>query len=278
MAGNRTPPPAAKPSQEWRGVAHRNLHQEWRGTNHTTHQPQPHHTPPPPGDLSQEWRGPPTTTGSETQPGVAGSSTREPPPGVARDQPHHTPATTPLTPPPLTTHHTPHTTHHTPRPAAEPQPGVAGNRTPPQAAKPSQEWPGVGHRNLRQEWRGTNHTTHQPQPHRHTTAAHHTPQTTHHTPTQTPRAHAPRHKHTHQRRTTTRGGGDTHTSNRARNSGNPPPPTTPPRRDGTPTTANRTAKWGAGRKGPTGDAGEGPNLRGLGAPPVTVSAPPEHTQ
>ena len=31
--------------------------------------------------------------GSETQPGVAGSSTQEPPPGVARDQPHHTPAT-----------------------------------------------------------------------------------------------------------------------------------------------------------------------------------------
>ena len=30
--------------------------------------------------------------------------------------------------------------------------------------------------------------------------------------------------------------------------------------------------------GPTGDAGEGPNLRGLGPPPVTVSAPPEHTQ
>ena len=35
---------------------------------------------------------------------------------------------------------------------------------------------------------------------------------------------------------------------------------------------------GTGRKGPTGDAGEGPNLRGLGAPEVTVSAPPEHTQ
>ena len=60
----------------------------------------------------------------------------------------------------------------------------------------------------------------------------------------------------------------------------PPPPTTttPPRRDRTPTTANRTAKRGAGRKGPTWGAGEGPNLRGLGAPPVTVSAPPEHTQ
>ena len=30
--------------------------------------------------------------------------------------------------------------------------------------------------------------------------------------------------------------------------------------------------------GPTGNAGEGPNLRGLGAPPVTVLAPPQHTQ
>ena len=139
MAGNRTPPPAAKPSGQWRGVAHRNLRQEWRGTNHTTHQLQPHHTPPPPADpsqewrgtapgaLSQEWRGPPTTTGSETQPGVAGSSTQEPPPGVARDKPHHTPATTQPTHhrrTPHTTHNAPHTTHHTPLPTAKPQPGV----------------------------------------------------------------------------------------------------------------------------------------------------------
>ena len=33
-----------------------------------------------------------------------------------------------------------------------------------------------------------------------------------------------------------------------------------------------------GRKEPTGDAGEGPNLRELGAPLVTVSVPLEHTQ
>ena len=157
------------------------------------------------------------------------------------------------TPPPLTTHHTPHTTHHTPLPTAEPQPGVAGNRTPPQAAKPSQEWRGVAHSNLRQEWRGTNHTTHQPQPHQHTTAAHHTPQSRHHTPTQTPRAHAPRHKHTHRRRTTTRGGGDTHTSNTARNSEKPPPPPPPPPHPGEtghqpPQTAQR--KGGRDEKGP----------------------------
>ena len=156
----RPPPAAAKPSQEWRGVAHRNLRQEWRGT------PTTHHTPPPPKDPSQEWRGPPTTSGSETQPGVAGSSTQEPPPGVARDQPHHTPATTPPT------HHTPHTTHHRRKrtPARS-----GGDRPPPPAAKPSQEWRGVAHRNLRQEWRGTNHTTRQPQPHQHTSATHHTP-------------------------------------------------------------------------------------------------------
>ena len=61
-------------------------------------------TPPPPADPSQEWRGPPTTSGSETQPGVAGSSTQEPPPGVARDP-----------------NNTPHTTA-----AKGPQPGVAG--------------------------------------------------------------------------------------------------------------------------------------------------------
>ena len=58
----------------------------------------------------------------------------------------------------------------------------------------------------------------------------------------------------------------------------PPTTTTPPGRDGKPTTANHTAKRGVGQKGPTGDAGEGPNLRGLGAFRVTVSAPPEHTQ
>ena len=43
--GDRPPTPAAKPSQEWRGVAHRNLRQEWRGTNHTTHQPQSERPP-----------------------------------------------------------------------------------------------------------------------------------------------------------------------------------------------------------------------------------------
>ena len=90
-----------------------------------------------------------------------------------------------------TTHHTPHTTHHRrqrnqARSGGEPRPGPSARsgeeRPPPPAAKPSQEWRGVAHRNLRREWRGTNHTTHQPQPHQHTTAAHHTPHTTHHTP------------------------------------------------------------------------------------------------
>ena len=47
----------------------------------------------------------------------------------------------------------------------------------------------------------------------------------------------------------------------------PPTTTTPPGRDGKPTTADHTAKRGAGRKGPTGDTGEGPNLRGLAPPP-----------
>ena len=37
-------------------------------------------------------------------------------------------------------------------------------------------------------------------------------------------------------------------------------------------------KGRAGRRGPTGNPGKGLNLRGLGAPPVTVSAPPEHNQ
>ena len=124
---DRPPPPAAKPNQEWRGVAHRNLRQEWRGTNHTTHQPQPHqhttaahhtphtthhtpHTTAGSGTPARSGGEPHTTTGSETQPGVAGSSTQEPLPGVARGQPHHTPATT------RPTHHrrTPHTRNHTP--------------------------------------------------------------------------------------------------------------------------------------------------------------------
>ena len=100
-----------------------------RNTRHTTqhghrahpHTPQTHTTKDTPTRETQDhnrrapvWSGgePHTTTGSEMQPGVAGSSTQEPPPGVARDQPHHTPATTP-----------PHTTA-----ASGPQPGVAGNR------------------------------------------------------------------------------------------------------------------------------------------------------
>ena len=81
------------------------------------------------------------------------------------------------------TDHTPHTTHHR-RQRTPARSG--GDRPPPPAAKPSQEWPGVAHRNLRQEWRGTNHTTHQPQPHQHTTATHHTPHTTHHRRQRTP--------------------------------------------------------------------------------------------
>ena len=39
-----------------------------------------------------------------------------------------------------------------------------------------------------------------------------------------------------------------------------------------------SGRGGSERREPTGDAGEGPSLRGLAPPPVTVSAPPEHTQ
>ena len=39
-----------------------------------------------------------------------------------------------------------------------------------------------------------------------------------------------------------------------------------------------SGRRGSGRKAPTGDAGKGPILRSLGASPVTVSAPPDHTQ
>ena len=59
----------------------------------------------------------------------------------------------------------------------------------------------------------------------------------------------------------------------------PPPPPPGPTQERRETHHNKPhSERGAGRKGPTGNAGEGPNLRGLGAPPVTVSAPPEHTQ
>ena len=80
---DRAPPPAAKPSQEWLGVAHRNLRQEWRGTNHTTHQPQPHqHT-------TAARHIPRATADSETMPGVAWNGAQDPPPGVARTAHHH---------------------------------------------------------------------------------------------------------------------------------------------------------------------------------------------
>ena len=45
-------------------------------------------------------------------------------------------------------------------------------------SRPSVSCPSTRQRG--QEWRGTNHTTHQPQPQQHTTATHHTPHTTHH--------------------------------------------------------------------------------------------------
>ena len=69
---------------------------------------------------------------------------------MARDQPHHTPATTP----PTHHRHTPHTTHHRRKrtPARS-----GGDRPPPPAAKPSQEWRGVAHKN---EGRTTPHTSH----------------------------------------------------------------------------------------------------------------------
>ena len=129
---------------------------------------------------------------------------------MARDRPHHTPATTPPT------HHrrTPHTTNHT---------------------------------------RHTNTDTRRAR-----TA---------------PQTHIPTANHNQRRRR------HAHKQHGQEQRKNPPTTTTtPPRRDGKPTTASHTAKSGAGRKGPTGDAGEGPNLRGLGPPRVTVSAPPEHTQ
>ena len=47
---------------------------------------------------------------------------------------------------------------------------------------------------------------------------------------------------------------------------------------GKPITATNTARGEGGTQGNTGDAGKGPNLRNLAPPPVTVSAPPEHTQ
>ena len=71
------------------------------------------------GPLSQEWRGAPTSTDSETQPGVAGNRTQEPPPGVERDQPRHTPTTPTATPaanpsrPQPHTHTQTHTHQHT---------------------------------------------------------------------------------------------------------------------------------------------------------------------
>ena len=170
--GDRPPPPAAKPSQEWRGVAHRNLRQGWRGTNHTTHQPKPH---------------------------------------------QHTTAT----------HHTPHTTHHR-RQRTPARSG--GDRPPPPAARPSQEWRGVAHRNLRQAWRGTNHTTHQPQPHQHTTATHHTPHTRHHTPHTTaasgPQPGVAGTAHHHRQRNPARSGGAYYTGTSSRSGEGPTTPHT----------------------------------------------------
>ena len=177
------------------------------------------------------------------------------------------------------THHrrTPHTSHHTPH--------TTDHR---RKRTPANEGPATAHTDHTHT-----HTSSKPQPaptthpHKHT----HTHQNarkalphprrherTTHTPTQTTQAHAPR-RNTHTDGDHNQGRwGHAHKQHGQEKRKTPPTTTTLPGRDGKPTTANHTAKWGAGRKRPTEEAGEGPNLRGLGPPSVTVSAPPEHTE
>ena len=125
------------------------------------------------------------------------------------------------------------------------------------------------------------------QPHTHTHTSTHTedtptptPPRTHdtHTSTDTTRARTAPQTHTPAANHSQGRWGHAHKQHGQQKPKAPPTTTTPPGRDGKPTTENHTAKRGVGREGRTGDAGEGPNLRGLGAPPVTVSAPPEDTQ
>ena len=144
-----------------------------------------------------------------------------------------------------------------PRPEARghlPPPSPTNQRTSPRGGEgpspqatpqdPNQEWRGATPRTLSREWRAT--TRH------------------------------------HRWRPPAKSGGDTHISTPARNGEEPPPPpTTAAPQLGVvekPPPQSKQQEGRAERKGPTGDAGERPNLRGLGAPPVTVWAPPEHKQ
>ena len=210
--------------------------------------------------------GPHTTTTSGPQPGVAKNRTRGPQPGVAREHPL------------------------------------------PPTADQSQEWRGTAPRTLSQEWRGaSNHhqrrtparsggQPHLATPHKPADLSQEWQTTTPPAPPADPsqewRGTAPWTLsqerrgtiHHHRQRAPAGSGGDAHTSTSARSGEGPPPPSpaSPPhpsqewRR--THHRGQHSGRGGTGRKEPTGDAGEGPSLRGWEPPPVTVSAPPEHTQ
>ena len=129
------------------------------------------------------------------------------------------------------------TTHHrrqwTPaRSDREPHPGPSARsgeeHPPPPAAKPSQEWRENALRNLRQEWLGTTHNTHQPGSHQHHQQApagktnRHTPHTHQHTQKALQRPH---HHHKHTTYTPACAARQTHT---ARETPHPTPRKRPP--------------------------------------------------
>ena len=209
-------------------------------TRETPHQTPLKRPPPQPADPSQERRGTaPRTLSQERR--VATTTNTNGPPARSGGGPHPGPSA----------RRGEGTPTQNPQPKARdhaqqtggPQPGAAKAHPPPTPEDPSQEWRGA-----------TTETRTHSQGGRGTTRC-------------------------HRRRSTTRGGyGHAHKQHGQEKRKAPPTTTTPPARDGKPTTTNHTAKRGVGQKGPTGEAGEGPNFRGLGAPPVTVSAAPEHTQ
>ena len=193
---------AADPSEDWRGTAPRSHSQEWRVTN-ITHQPHPQeHQPQSPtkggGDNKLDHR---HTTHTQPRTPAHAEDTPTPHHTPHHRRGHHKHATHNTARQPRAATHTtythnkghPHPRNTPPQPSGPSQEwrGAAhhhrrrtsarsGGEThpvpsarsgeghpPPPAAKPRQEWRGNTHRNLRQVWRGTNHSTHQAHPNQH---------------------------------------------------------------------------------------------------------------
>ena len=242
-------------------------------------------------------RGHPPPTPADPEPGVAGDRTRGPQPGVARERPPKTHSrkrgTTPRKPADLSQEWrrpTPHQHQRTPaRSGGEPPRTLSqewrGAIHHQHQRAPSQEWRGTAPGALSQEWRGNAHReptagSEGPRPANRRTSARSGEGPP---PTNTKRPSARRGRGA----PAATGGepqpGEAGTRTQATRPGkakSPPPHHRHPIRERRETHHHKPrSERGGGTKGAyRGTQARDSNLRGLRAPPLTVSAPPEHTQ